>query len=128
MVASPDGACRPVNLLPAPSVRVVSDLAACSHRLSFRVLDRGRGSTRRKDKDHETLTPEQRQQLPAHGIRQQEQRGGSDPYPVVKLFTPDGAATWLLAELDPDDSNIAFGLCDLGMGFPELGCVRLSEL
>lgn len=76
----------------------------------------------------ELLTPEQRQQLLANGIRQQEQNGSSDPYPVVKLFTPDGAATWLLAELDPDDTDIAFGLCDLGMGFPELGCVRLSEL
>ena len=24
-----------------------------------------------------------------------------DPYPVVKLFTPDAGATWLLTELDP---------------------------
>jgi hypothetical protein len=51
-----------------------------------------------------------------------------DPFPVVKLFTPWGAATWLLSELDPLDQDIAFGLCDLGMGFPELGSVRLSEL
>lgn len=51
-----------------------------------------------------------------------------DPKPVVKLFTPDGACTWLLTELDPEDPDIAFGLCDLGMGFPELGSVRLSEL
>ena len=52
----------------------------------------------------------------------------ADFLPVVKLFTPDGAATWLLTELDPDDTDIAFGLCDLGMGCPELGSVRLSEL
>lgn len=51
-----------------------------------------------------------------------------DPKPVVKLFTPDGACTWLLTELDPDAPDIAFGLCDLGMGFPELGSVRISEL
>lgn len=51
-----------------------------------------------------------------------------DPHPVVKLFTPDGAATWLLTELDPDNPDIAFGLCDLGMQFPELGCVSLSEI
>lgn len=51
-----------------------------------------------------------------------------DPKPVVKLFTPDGAATWLLTELDPEDPDIAFGLCDLGQGFPELGSVRLSEI
>ena len=51
-----------------------------------------------------------------------------DPYPVVKLFTPDGAATWLLTELYPADPDIAFGLCDLGLGYPELGTVRISEL
>ena len=48
--------------------------------------------------------------------------------PVVKLFTPDGACTWLLTELDPEEPDIAFGLCDLGMGCPELGTVRISEL
>ncbi|OMI09503.1 transposase [Bradyrhizobium brasilense] len=48
--------------------------------------------------------------------------------PVVKLFNPTGSATWLFTELDPDDTDIAFGLCDLGMGEPELGSVRISEL
>ena len=48
--------------------------------------------------------------------------------PVVKLFTPDAACTWLIAEIDPDDHDIAFGLCDLGMGCPELGSVSISEL
>lgn len=52
----------------------------------------------------------------------------ADFYPVVKLFTPDANCTWLLTELDPEDPDIAFGLCDLGMGFPELGNVSLSEL
>lgn len=47
--------------------------------------------------------------------------------PVVKLFTPDAGATWLLTELDPE-SNVAFGLCDLGLGCPELGYVSLKEL
>jgi len=51
-----------------------------------------------------------------------------DFQPVVKLFTPDASCTWLLSELDPDDPDIAFGLCDLGMGCPELGSVRISEL
>jgi Protein of unknown function (DUF2958) len=48
--------------------------------------------------------------------------------PLVKLFNPCGAATWLLSELDPDDPDIAFGLCDLGFGFPELGSVSLREI
>ena len=47
-------------------------------------------------------------------------------FPVVKLFTPFSTATWLLSELDQD--GIAFGLCDLGMGAPELGYVDLKEL
>lgn len=51
-----------------------------------------------------------------------------DFLPVVKLFTPDAGCTWLLTEIDPDDTDIAFGLCDLGMGYPELGNVSLSEL
>jgi hypothetical protein len=46
--------------------------------------------------------------------------------PVVKLFTPDAQCTWLLTELDSD--GLAFGLCDLGMGEPELGYVSLIEL
>lgn len=48
--------------------------------------------------------------------------------PVVKLFTPDAAATWVLATLDPEDGDTAWGLCDLGLGFPELGYVSLSEI
>jgi len=46
--------------------------------------------------------------------------------PVVKLFTPDAQCIWLLTELGLDD--IAFGLCDLGMGQPELGYVSMHEL
>ena len=66
-------------------------------------------------------------QLLANGHRT---AGGEpiDPRPVVKLFTPDANATWLLTEIDPDDEDLAFGLCDLGLDCPELGYVRLSEL
>lgn len=41
-----------------------------------------------------------------------------DFWPVVKLFNPTGAETWLLTELDPRDEDVARGLCDLGNGFP----------
>ena len=73
------------------------------------------------------LTDAQRRELTANGERS---AAGEeiDPRPVVKLFTPDGAATWLLSELDPSDLDRAFGLCDLGLGFPELGYVSLAEL
>jgi hypothetical protein len=51
-----------------------------------------------------------------------------DHPPVVKFFNPTGAATWLISEAVPEEPDILFGLCDLGMGSPELGSVRLSEL
>ena len=73
------------------------------------------------------ITDEQHAQLLANG-RQSCDREDFDPAPVVKLFTPDGCATWLLSEIDPDDPDHAFGLCDLGQGFPELGYVSLDEL
>ena len=46
--------------------------------------------------------------------------------PYLKLFSPTGAATWLITEIVDEDT--LFGLCDLGMGFPELGYVSLHEL
>lgn len=58
----------------------------------------------------------------------EEGRAEADFIPIVKLFTPDAGCTWLLTELDPDEPDIAFGLCDLGMGCPELGSARISEL
>ncbi len=51
-----------------------------------------------------------------------------DTRPPVKLFTPDAQATWLIADIDPDEPTRAFGLCDLGHGFPELGYVDLTEI
>ena len=73
------------------------------------------------------ISDELRAQLLANG-RQSLADEGFDPPPVVKLFTPDAGATWLLTEIDPDDEDHAFGLCDLGLGFPELGYVSLAEL
>ena len=73
------------------------------------------------------ISDELRAQLLANG-RQSLADEGFDPPPVVKLFTPDAGATWLLTEIDPDDEDHAFGLCDLGLGFPELGYVSLTEL
>ena len=53
--------------------------------------------------------------------------GEFDPKPVVKWFTPDAAATWLVAAVD-HDQRIAFGVCDLGLGFVETGEIDLGEL
>lgn len=58
----------------------------------------------------------------------EEGKAEADFIPVVKLFTPDAGCTWLLTELDPEEPDIAFGLCDLGMGCPELGSVSMAEI
>jgi hypothetical protein len=73
------------------------------------------------------LTPEHRETMLANGRRYQTDPD-FDAIPVVKLFTPWGACTWLLTDLDPEDQDIASGLCDLGFGEPELGSVRISEI
>ena len=71
------------------------------------------------------LTKAQEARLRANHAKQSTHpERGIDFKPVVKLF--GGAATWLLTEMD--ENNICFGLCDLGLGFPELGSVALSEL
>jgi hypothetical protein len=71
----------------------------------------------------ELLTAKHRDKLLANAIA-----GEMDHPPVVKLFTPDANATWLISEVDPDDPDRLFGLCDLGLGYPELGYVSLAEL
>ncbi|SNS88164.1 Protein of unknown function [Sphingomonas laterariae] len=76
--------------------------------------------------------------LPAplrHALRQQAARcaqaeaGGMplDPPPLLKLFNPLGAATWLVTELG-EDGDTLFGLADLGFGCPELGHFSLGEI
>lgn len=51
-----------------------------------------------------------------------------DPWPVVKLFTPDAGCTWLVTEIDPEEPNRLWVLADLGIGYCEYGTVWLSEL
>ena len=72
------------------------------------------------------LTEQQRSQMVENGAARA--RGDSiDPYPVVKLYTLDASASWLLTDLDADGDQ-AYGLCDAGTGFPELRQVSLSAL
>lgn len=64
-----------------------------------------------------------RERLLANG-----RNGGQDHHPVIKIFNPTGSEVWLLSELDPQDQDTLFGLCDLGKGCPEMGNVSLAEL
>jgi hypothetical protein len=78
----------------------------------------------------ELITQAQTERLLANGRAQRaaidRDAGGLDLEPVVKLFTPDAQCTWLLTEIDAN--GLAFGLCDLGLGCPELGYVSVPEL
>ena len=71
----------------------------------------------------ELLTPELKLQL-LRNFRNKD----ADHVPVVKFFTPWANATWIISDLDQDDQDTLFGLCDLGLGEPELGYVLLSDL
>ncbi|EVT87797.1 hypothetical protein Z046_26200 [Pseudomonas aeruginosa VRFPA09] len=73
------------------------------------------------------ITDDERARLLACG-RARAAGQDTDPVPVVRLFTPDAHATWLLASLDPADGDTAHGLIDLGIGMPTLGTVKLSDL
>ncbi|MCY1270036.1 hypothetical protein D9M68_184800 [compost metagenome] len=64
------------------------------------------------------ITEEQRAQLLANG----HSGYAGDLLPVVRLFTPDAHATWLLAALDPADGDTPYGLCDVGIGMPFATC------
>ena len=97
---------------------------------------------------HKLITAKDRKVLEANWTRAQEQVCGPgvskeagrysalDEKPVIKLFDAWGQAFWLLVELEPekeakfhgDPVDYAFGLADLGLGFPELGYVSVDEL
>ena len=73
------------------------------------------------------ITDVQRRQLLQNSEKSVGDASG-DLMPVVKLHTLDAHATWLLVSLDPSDGDTVYGLIDLGLGAPELGHVRLSDL
>jgi len=73
----------------------------------------------------ELFTKQQYELLIKNGSDQNPEK---DHRPEVMLFMTNTNWVWLLSELDPNNPDIAFGLCDLGVGCPELGYVSISEL
>jgi hypothetical protein len=57
----------------------------------------------------------------------EDEQSRHDPAPVLKLFSPLGAATWVATELY-DDRDTLFGLADLGFGCPAPGVFSLSAI
>jgi Protein of unknown function (DUF2958) len=49
-----------------------------------------------------------------------------DHAPVLLWFLPGTDMKWLVSEIVDDET--AYGLCDLGVGFPELGYIHLPDL
>jgi hypothetical protein len=74
------------------------------------------------------ITKEIDAQLRANGQLALDGKDTSNTKPVLKLFNPCGAATWLISERDPEEPDLLFGLCDLGFGCPEIGRVSLAEI
>ncbi len=78
------------------------------------------------------ITSEQRKLLLQQGrfnkFRREQEEFEIDFKPVVKLFVPNKPFIWLLSEIDPDDYDLVYGLCDTGIGQPTLRFVRLCEL
>ncbi len=73
------------------------------------------------------LTQAQCAQLEANGCALAKDRS-FDPMPVVKLFLPDAKVCWVLGWVDPDMPDIAFGLCDTGLGTACETPIQLSAL
>jgi hypothetical protein len=74
------------------------------------------------------ITKDIDRQLRANGQLALEGKNTSATKPVLKLFNPCGAATWLISERDPEEPDSLFGLCDMGFGCPEIGRVSLAEV
>ena len=81
------------------------------------------GSGRSQLENAHALVPQEFQKQ----LRQNWRKSTNMP-PALKIFSPVGTATWLIHSQDPREPDILFGLCDLGLGFPELGNVSLAEL
>lgn len=79
-----------------------------------------------------------RQQKPATPVRhafltdkmKEALRQAADDIPpkiLFKVFSPEGAATWLLCSME-DDNDTLWAICDIGAGIVEYGTVSLREL
>ena len=66
------------------------------------------------------LTPRMKTQL-------LDRRLSKAKYPLFKIFSPEGASTWLLCSMEADEDTL-WAVCDLGQGVVEYGTVSLGEL
>lgn len=74
--------------------------------------------TQPKTERKELLTPKMKEEL---------QSRGDAGEPLVKIFMPEGAATWVICGMESDGDTL-WAVCDLGQGYVEYGTVSLREL
>ena len=72
------------------------------------------------------MIPQNLIEIMIHNAQEVQNELSRDHAPVVKLHSKYGKAIWLLSEIDAN--HIAYGLCDLGQGKPELSYVSVSDL
>jgi len=95
----------------------IEDMAACD----------AAPTIKKKGAQMKLFTEDDKQKLLANG-RESLKNSAFDPWPVVKLSTPDANCTWLVTEIDPEEQNRLWVLADLGFGCCEYGTVGLPEL
>jgi hypothetical protein len=81
------------------------------------------GETLRKGRGHEFVTPSMLETIP--DVYAQENTPLADQTVYAHFFSSNG--DWYITEMDKSE-GLAFGHCDLGMGFPEWGYVDIKEL
>jgi hypothetical protein len=69
------------------------------------------------------FTEQQIEQLHRNDLPENQTR---DHEPVAKIVIPDMGIAYLFTRLD--DTGTAYGLCDVGLGAPELGYIDLHKL
>jgi hypothetical protein len=94
-------------------------LGKIQHRLIW-----ANGETLLRERGHEFLTGSILEEIP--DLYATESTQLADKMIYAHYFLSNG--DWYIAELDKDEGGIAFGHCDLGMGYPEWGEVSLIEL
>jgi len=73
------------------------------------------------------LTAEQRKQLLVNGAARNDDPE-RDFVPLVLITVPGTHIRWLIAAIDPEEPDVAWGVGDLGLGAVEVGTVYLTQL
>ena len=74
------------------------------------------------------LTDEQMKKLIENGKKIKDEFEGKIPVVAFLRFYNNPPSAWMLASVDPDNQDKAYGLMEIADGKPELGYVSLKEL